>query len=391
MARQEAGNKSPEKILQEMNKRKIDSVKDNLKELPIDELDDFAVRILEEQESREPELSDKYDLLDIRDITSDIEEASATWGKFGGISTGLEAVDRIIGGLKPAEITLVAGESNNGKSAFVTNIVGNVAKEHDVLYFTLEMLPKNVGARLKHMVGDDYKTLKIHFQKDFRLDYRGLEPVFKKGVESGCKVAVLDYMQYMGVGMDVKEVAKMSRLFSSMAKIYKIPFIVIVSLRKGDKGRDWRTIEVEDIMGTGAIGYDADNIVLISRRDDENNYDTNGLWLKHLKSRDMPVAYRYPFIRFDWDQTKIATDKIHEKFSLLKNNENYAGKVNYKEWKTENPNIAVSSVVEEPKAIKRVDNQISIKTSTYGDKQASGEEIDMSSIDNLFPGYIELK
>ena len=185
--------KSPEEILEEMEQRRLASVKKNIDNLPSDVLEDFIVDIKSELETRDPEASDKYDLLDISEIIDKIEEKSKNWGKFSGIDTGFTAINEAIGGLKEAEITLIAGESNNGKSAFVANIVANIAMKHKVLYFTLEMLPESVGSRLKHMVGDDYKKLQIKFQKDFKLDYRGLEPLFKKGVEEGCEVAVLDY------------------------------------------------------------------------------------------------------------------------------------------------------------------------------------------------------
>ena len=367
--------KSPEEILEEMEQRRLASVKKNIDNLPSDVLEDFIVDIKSELETRDPEASDKYDLLDISEIIDKIEEKSKNWGKFSGIDTGFTAINEAIGGLKEAEITLIAGESNNGKSAFVSNIVANIAMKHKVLYFTLEMLPESVGSRLKHMVGDDYKKLQIKFQKDFKLDYRGLEPLFKKGVEEGCEVAVLDYLQYMGVGMDTKEVAKMSRIMSSLAKTYKIPFLIVCSLRKGDGTRDWRSITTEDIMGTASIGYDADNILLISRKDDSNTYDPDGMWVRHLKSRDMKVNYKYEFIRFEWDKTKITTDELHLKYINLRNSDSYSGDGKYKDWAVNQPKPVIKQ----------------IETAQAAEVIKTDEQIDLSAINKIFPGAIELK
>lgn len=100
----------------------------------------------------------------------------------------------------------------------------------------------------------------------------------------------------------------MSKLMKSMALKYKLPFIVIVSLRKSDGGkfkRKWTDIEVEDLMGTSAIGYDADIAMVASRKDLDNKYDTNHMYVKVIKSRNMPLDYDDRYVKFKWDKTKI--------------------------------------------------------------------------------------
>jgi replicative DNA helicase len=100
----------------------------------------------------------------------------------------------------------------------------------------------------------------------------------------------------------------MSKLMKAMALKFQLPFIVIVSLRKGETGkfkRKWTDLEVEDLMGTSAIGYDADVAMVASRRDLDNKYDTNGFYVKVIKSRNMPLDYDDRCIKFKWDKTKI--------------------------------------------------------------------------------------
>lgn len=43
------------------------------------------------------------------------------------IPTGYEELDRIIGGLRPAELTILAGRPSMGKSALAINILENIA------------------------------------------------------------------------------------------------------------------------------------------------------------------------------------------------------------------------------------------------------------------------
>jgi replicative DNA helicase len=122
------------------------------------------------------------------------------------------------------------------------------------------------------------------------------------------KLVVLDYLQYLGRGMKPEEVAVMSKEIKTLALEFEIPFIVIVSLRKegSGQGRKWTDIEIQDFMGTGSIGYDADAAMIASRKDKANEFDEHGLWVKILKVRNGKLDYNDRYIRFDWEQTRIS-------------------------------------------------------------------------------------
>lgn len=261
-----------------------------------------------EQELAKREAIEQGGLTHISDIAADIEEAAKLWGKVSGISTGYPTLDAKIGGLKPGELILVGGETNNGKSALAQNIAVNVAREHGVLFITLEMLMTEAGSRVRHMNGGTVEGLDLMFQSDYQIDYRHIDALFKNGAAVGVKLVVLDYLQYLGRGMTLDEVAKMSKLMKAMALKYEIPFMVIVSLRKSDGGkfkRKWTDIEVEDLMGTSAIGYDADIALVASRKNLENEFETNKFFVKVIKSRNMPLEYDKRFLTFGWENTRI--------------------------------------------------------------------------------------
>lgn len=264
-----------------------------------------------EQELSQRESIEKGEWTHISDITTEIEEASKLWGKVSGISTGYPSLDAKIGGLKPGELLLIGGETNNGKSAIAQNIAVNVSKQHRVGYITLEMQKTEAGSRIKHMNGGTLDGLDLMFQSEYQMDYRHVEPLFQRAIEMGTKLIILDYLQYLGRGMTLDEVAKMSKLMKAMALKYSIPFIVIVSLRKSDGGkfkRKWTDIEVEDLMGTSAIGYDADIAMVASRRNRDNEFETEAFHLKVIKSRNMPLDYDNRFLRLRWDNTRISED-----------------------------------------------------------------------------------
>lgn len=288
------------------NEFRLKALKKSLGELSPDQLEDISIGAEEELAKREA--VEQGGITHITDIAEEIEEASKLWGKVSGISTGYPKLDAKIGGLKPGELILIGGETNNGKSALAQNIAVNVAKEHGVLFITLEMQKTEAGSRIKHMNGGKIDDLDLMFQTEYQIDYRHLDALFNNGIGAGVKFVVLDYLQYMGRGMTLDEVAKMSKILKALALKYKIPFMVIVSLRKSDGGkfkRKWTDIEVEDLMGTSAIGYDADIALVASRKDLENNYQSDKFYVKVIKARNMNVDYDDRYLEFDWDKTRI--------------------------------------------------------------------------------------
>lgn len=309
-----------EERLAKQREGKLKSIIEDLPELPSTTLSFLAENAEAELEARAGEASEDAQLISIKQLVPEIEKAHDTFGQFDGLSTGLELLDTVIGGLKNSEITLVAGQSNNGKSALAVNMAAYVASQVPTLFITLEMRPETLGARIKQAFPDDYQDFQLYFQKTFRLDYRTVEPLIKNAYEKGCRAVFIDYLQYLGVGMKPDEVARISRMLSELCLQYNIPFVIVVSIRKQDsKGdRKWVQLALEDIMGTSAIGYDADNVILVSRRDPEDEYDENGIWVKHLKGRTMPVHYgQGQYLRFNWDKTAVSDD--HEFTESWKN------------------------------------------------------------------------
>ena len=248
-------------------------------------------------------------LVSILELKDDITLSYESWGKSSGLSTGFSTLDSKIGGLKKGEITLVGGETSNGKSAMAANIARNVAKTGKcVLFITLEMMQAEIGARLMHINDGSVDDLNIIFQSEYRLDYKDIEPLMIKAKkQADVELVVLDYMQYLGRGMKLEEVAKMSKEFKSLALKYEVPFMIIVSLRKGDSKakRNWKEIEIEEFMGTGSIGYDADVAMIVSRKDEDNEFQVNKVFVKILKTRNHKLDWNDRILEFDWKDTKI--------------------------------------------------------------------------------------
>lgn len=253
-------------------------------------------------------------IISIDDIADEIKEEFNSWGKVRGLRSGYTTLDKKLGGMGEGHVILIGGETSNGKSALATNIAVNVAKTDPVLYITLEMQAKEIGSRIMHIYGENVGDLQMLFQSQFRLTYKDVKPLLKNAMEyAGIKLVVLDYLQYLGRGMKLEEVAIMSKEMKTLALEFNIPFIVIVSLRKAEQGkgkRKWTDIEIEDLMGTGSIGYDADAAIIVSRKDLNNEYDEDNVYVKILKTRNARLDYSDRYVALKWDRTRITEDFV---------------------------------------------------------------------------------
>jgi replicative DNA helicase len=85
-------------------------------------------------------------------------------GKTSGVSTGLRDMDKLLGGLHPSDLVILAGRPSMGKTALATNIAFNAAKLYKpvkqadgrmvaedgavVGFFSLEMSAEQLATRI---------------------------------------------------------------------------------------------------------------------------------------------------------------------------------------------------------------------------------------------------
>lgn len=260
----------------------------------------------------------KDGIIHITDMEEVLAEIEAEKGQFIGESTGYKTLDKKMGGLEPGSLVIIGGETSNGKSMLALNMAINVAQTmSNILYISLEMTQKQVLKRISLMLEAEKtnitEDLDFAIQKSYSIDYKDLEPLVKNARENnGCEVVFIDYLQYLGRGMHEKEVAIMSKQVKQLAQEYNICMVVIVSLRKSGADakskRKWTDIEVEDLMGTAAIGYDADTVVIASRRDTENKRQEDKFYVKVLKTRNGWFDFNNPYVELNWNKMRISED-----------------------------------------------------------------------------------
>ncbi|MCA8834021.1 MAG: AAA family ATPase, partial [Proteobacteria bacterium] len=98
------------------------------------------------------------------DAIKQIHAAYKRDGSLAGISTGLDSLDEILGGLQKSDLLILAGRPSMGKTALATNIAYNVAKAYKkgkkddgtegtiaggiVGFFSLEMSSEQLAGRI---------------------------------------------------------------------------------------------------------------------------------------------------------------------------------------------------------------------------------------------------
>lgn len=255
-------------------------------------LDEAARRIQDAREVSAMEESAELPETPIRELVLQVleeSEAQAHTGRqISGVSTGIEQIDAIMGGLEPGCLTVVSAESSDGKSSLCRQMLESVAMDgHHSIAYTYEMMPKTEARRILCSQGRiDAKSLKMgmltrgeqmalasHAQKVMKWDFSIID-VAGKTIEQICRditrrsrklppgkkiVALIDYIQLCKTGASDKknrerEVAHITATAKQCAKTTGA-HIIMPSQQNKDG----------DVRESMAIEQDADTLVQIQK------------------------------------------------------------------------------------------------------------------------------
>ena len=210
--------------------------------------------------------------------------------------TGFRNIDRIIGGVCPGELVVIAGRPSMGKSALALDVALRLAKAGKaVVLFSLEMghkaLIERVACSLARVNGAGLKSGKPS-QEDLEkvcgaaFELRELNIVFHEGGATpeqqrafikgrkkchGVDVVFVDYLQLMNTGRRnenrVQEISEISRKLKLCAVQERIPIIAMSQLNRQPETRQHHRPRLGDLRDSGSIEQDADVVVLLHRED----------------------------------------------------------------------------------------------------------------------------
>ncbi|MDR2531348.1 MAG: replicative DNA helicase [Oscillospiraceae bacterium] len=210
-------------------------------------------------------------------------------------STSFERLDKMIFGLAPADLIVVAGRPGMGKTTFAVNIAVNVSKKYrnkKIAVFTFEMSREQLVERIlasearvetDRMVKGDIdrngwkkiseateflSTLEIYIDDTPSVSVGEMKAKLRRMKDVG--VVVIDYLQLMSTGGKhtnrVAEVGEITRSLKIMAKELGVPVILASQLSRDVEKRsgDKRPI-ASDLRDSGTIEQDADIVIMLYR------------------------------------------------------------------------------------------------------------------------------
>lgn len=255
-----------------------------------------------------------------------------------GVPTGFADLDRLLGGLQPSDLIIIAARPGVGKSSLATSIACNAALKHNavVAIFTLEMSAEQLVQRMISSYAEiNSQRLRLARIEDFEWeqftrvsstlseaaifidDTPSPSPMEirtkarRLAAEYDLDLIIIDYLQLMQAGdrraeNRVQEISYISRSLKALARELSVPVIAVSQLSRAVETRSEKKPLLSDLRESGSIEQDADIVMFIYREElyDENTDRANIADIIVAKHRNGPTATIS--LRFDPSLTKFA-------------------------------------------------------------------------------------
>ena len=215
------------------------------------------------------------------------------------ITTGFADLDRQIYGFMPSDFIIIAARPAMGKTAFVLNIMSEVAvkQKKSVAFFSLEMSKKQLGLRLlcsganveakkikeKTLSDEDFTRLLMYGElmakSKINIDDTGSISVMeiaskarKLKEEVGLDLIIIDYLQLMQGNKKYnhsdnrqQEIGEISRSLKLLARELDIPIIALSQLNRSVEQRNNKKPLLSDLRESGSLEQDTDMVMFLYR------------------------------------------------------------------------------------------------------------------------------
>jgi replicative DNA helicase len=223
-----------------------------------------------------------------------------TKDKYRGIPTGFVDLDRLLSGLQPSDLVILAARPSMGKTSFALNMAQNIAKKgYSVGIISLEMSKEQLVERMfcsllqvdswklrtGRLTEDDFMRIgnvmdELYSMRIFIDDSVGnsIPELRAKArrlqMEHGLNFLIIDYLQLMsGTRASfaqtnrVQEISEISRALKGLARELRIPVLALSQLSRAVELRPSKIPQLSDLRESGAIEQDADVVMMMYRED----------------------------------------------------------------------------------------------------------------------------
>ena len=231
-----------------------------------------------------------------------------------GVPSGFTEIDRMLGGLHPSELLVLAGRPSMGKTALATNIAFHAAKSYRerrgesgeteiedgavVGFFSLEMSSEEVATRIlaeaaevsSHAIrrGDIHKddfpkfvqasqtlsSIPFFIDDAPALTVSALRTRARRlKRQHNLSLIIVDYLQLMRPSAGtrpenrVQEISEITRSLKAIAKELAVPVLALSQLSRAVEQREDKRPLLSDLRESGAIEQDADVVMFIYREE----------------------------------------------------------------------------------------------------------------------------
>lgn len=259
-------------------------------------------------------LSDYYDR---------IEQLAGRAEEIVGVPTGFIDLDKLLSGLQPSDLLIVAGRPGSGKTAFMLSAAKNAAQKYKkhVAIFSLEMSSEQLVQRMiAQETGIDSQRLRsgkledeewplfshaievLHNTVIFLDDTPALTPIQLRTkcrrlhLEHQLDLILVDYLQLMSSGARsenrVQEVSYISRNLKVLARELNVPVLAAAQLSRAIEQRADKEPILSDLRESGSLEQDADIVMFIHRPEqfEKDTLKQNIAQIKVAKHRNGPTG-----------------------------------------------------------------------------------------------------
>ncbi len=267
------------------------------------------------------------DLQTIQQVISEyydrIDQIASRGEDIFGVPTGFIDLDRLLMGMQPSDLIIIAGRPGMGKTAFMLSAAKNAAQIHKkhVAVFSLEMSNEQLIQRLiSQETGIDSQRLRTGKLNDdewpkftqavealsgtriFLDDTPALTPLQLRTkcrrlhLEFKLDLILVDYLQLMSSGNRVEnrvqEVSYISRNMKVMARELNVPVLAAAQLSRAVEQRADKEPQLSDLRESGSLEQDADIVMFIHRPEiyEKDTLKQNLAQIKIAKHRNGPVG-----------------------------------------------------------------------------------------------------
>ena len=249
-------------------------------------------------------------------LTEAINMANSAYqrdGQLSGLSTGLNDLDGKMGGLQSSDLIILAGRPSMGKTALVTNIAYNVAKNYEseilpdgtrkllnggcVGFFSLEMSAEQLATRIlseqaeiasekirRGMIDQSefdrlYEVSQVMSKAPLFIDQTGGITIAQLSARArklkrqrGLDLLIVDYLQLLSAGKRsgegrVQEITEITTGLKALAKELEVPIIALSQLSRQVEQREDKRPQLSDLRESGSIEQDADVVMFVFREE----------------------------------------------------------------------------------------------------------------------------